>query len=1202
MRMKKQAISMLLAISMIASLVCVPGFAEDAAGSDNHGHVISDVQGEGQVVETPDGYVGGSEGETGPEDPITSPVNSGDDIYNDIPEEQIMTEDYVSCIHGKTMGETCELCGELAHSSKNIPLIGYDQEFFDQVNPDEDEGWLLYTIRLVCPHGTADGLYCEKCGHVVDNDPADLPMCTILDCCLHGHVKGEKCEECQVLKEDQGDYELAEGEAWDDPLIYATDLMAFDSNVAEMNGNGMLHCSWCGYALGDGINVACHVNSSGKYHWCKIARVEASGTCESHNVVWVYQCGTRITTNNSPYPCHHIGECTWGSYKNWHSDTLATATCQNEGKVQKYYTSTCIHCDATSPALGITTETVPKLDHIITDTEYKDSKLHQISCAGNGTGAHTFTEEHNFVQNGEDYNCSDCDAVKTTVHVDAYTTDGELVKENLVTDIVEVGHNGPESVSVQGYLDKTAKAAVSSHLYPAEEQLDVAVVQAGGIRLKYIVVYDTTAPTITATTTNDTVAITVYDDLSGIKSVSYFGRTINIADQLQHVGEANKKELYFDIRNVESGSYQITAIDHAGNSKTIEVAVDKEAEVPVEFSLYIPSVITFTVDKDGNVTMDPEDPKLYNGVVEKPICITGIKVKANNDWTLADFGTEFTDDDRDSKRIALSVNGTPVSADGSVAIDKAAWVIPADGLISLDLDIKAPKQSSVKTLTNVFTIAFTADWYDESTDPGLTGEISLSPNPIEIEIGKTAFVEANYSDFLSIKSIEIKNKEIASVARSLQDDDILKDYFSEPNIKSMSFKFVYKHNGGYVNYSIPGLSDTVTFAQLVQRINSYLSAEGLTASIDSTGGFAITDADGNYIDCYAIAGVDNIASRLDFVTEGKRKICVNGIQVGETTLIVTMSNGEKAECPVIIKGTRTLKWSYATIPNGKWIDIAYGKGKTGQDLIVIISRDRRSIVSQDGGTTWYESTISTNSAIDMYSVAYGNGVFVAIGSGAWYSRDGINWAISSLPSSTSTSSYTWGYGKHTIAYGAGKFVITDMHGLAVAYSYNGSSWSVARISGSTPSRATPVVYGEAGFIGISKLNDSSILLKSNSGTSWTSTNLGKLTNSYWVDIAYGNKMYLGLIESGYVSKIEDGKDVTTKSIPGSGYKGITFGDGVFVAIKDGSDNCVYSADGETWGRSVMPFSDNWSSIAYCGDKFVVTANASNTIAIGTLGW
>lgn len=241
---------MLLAISIIASMVCVPGFAEDATGSGDHDHVISDVQGGDQEQRASNEGQGGgaSTGEA-----VTPPVTLVDE--GDIPSGESEEIVYTTCIHGKTIGETCELCGELAHSSKNIPLIGYDQEFFAQVNPDEDEGWLLYTIRLVCPHGTADGVYCEKCGHVVDNDPADLPMCTILDCCLHGHVKGEKCEACQELKEAQGDYELAEGEAWDDPLIYATDLMAFDSNVADMNGSGMLHCSWCGTALGDGINV-----------------------------------------------------------------------------------------------------------------------------------------------------------------------------------------------------------------------------------------------------------------------------------------------------------------------------------------------------------------------------------------------------------------------------------------------------------------------------------------------------------------------------------------------------------------------------------------------------------------------------------------------------------------------------------------------------------------------------------------------------------------------------------------------------------------------------------------------------------------------------------------------------------------------------------------------------------------------------------
>lgn len=1210
MRMKKQVISMLLAISMIASLVCVPTFAEGVTDSGGHDHVIFGVQSGDQEQGALDE---GQEGGAGSGESVAPSITSTDedDTSSGEPEEIV----YTTCIHGKTMGETCELCGELAHSSKNIPLIGYDQEFFDQVNPDEDEGWLLYTIRLVCPHGTADGLYCEKCGHVVDNDPADLPMCTILDCCLHGHVKGEKCEECRVLKEEQGDYELAEGEAWDDPLIYATDLMAFDSNVADMNGSGMLHCSWCGTALGDGINVDCHWDSSkGQYHWCTISRVEASGTCESHYVTWVYKCGVRISTNNSPYPCHHAGNCTWNTYKNWHNTILSAATCQSEGRLQKYYTNPCIHCGAESPAQSMTTEVVPKLSHIITGCAYIDSSTHQVECSGNGTDPHSSIESHNFKKNGEDYICEGCGAMKTTVHVDAYTTDGELVKEDLVTDIVEVGHNGPESVSVQGYLDKAAKAAVGCHLYPAEEQVDVAVVQAGGIHLKYIVVYDTTAPTITATTTNDTVAITVYDDLSGIKSVSYFGRAISIANQLQHVGEANKKELYFDIRNVESGSYQITAIDHAGNTKTIEVAVDKEAEVPVEFSLYIPSVITFTVDEGGNVTMDPEDPKLYNGVVEKPICITGIEVNANGEWALADFDTTFTDADLDAKRVALSINGIPVSADGSVAINKSAWVIPADGLISLDLDIKAPKQSSAQTLTNVFTITFTADWYDESTNPELPGVVTITPNPVEVKARESVLIDIDYDDFLSISSISLENGNIAKVAKPFGINDEIKKHFSL-NSMSKEFVFYYKYNGTTKVVDVwDEFTEDSTFGQLLGFINNQLE-DGLTSGFDALGGFFVIDPDGNYVDIYVESTSSyNIITLFDIITKGHRKMHIAGLQEGDTLLNITMSNGKALECPVrvIQKVVSAPHWrSYKKIlPAEHWIGLEFGNGK----FVLLAGGEydpaTNAVAYSTDGETW---TYTTNMPVKLRwsSIAYGNGKFIAVGCAPdrsptttfAYSSDGIEWNSGNMPSAK------WDY----ITYGNGEFIVTGWDGSHRIYAYtrDGTSWDYEAYDNNNIYHR--VCIGTDKYISYATsmgAGTSYTVYASKNGHDWqlqkTKVNTSECAIYHDGQFILGGYRYM----SGYSEErsvcmySEDGVNWemwTLESIPEPGriYM-MCYTDEIYVAT-DAKGHTYYSHDGRTWeqGESVpldtTMFASGRNVMAYGNGVLVIIDSRSSAV-------
>jgi len=94
---------------------------------------------------------------------------------------------------------------------------------------------------------------------------------------------------------------------------------------------------------------------------------------------------------------------------------------------------------------------------------------------------------------------------------------------------------------------------------------------------------------------------------------------------------------------------------------------------------------------------------------------------------LVDYGTEFTDSDKDRKVIALSINGSPVSTDGSVEVDRDAWIIPADGVKELDLAFKVPQQTQAQTLDNVLKIDFQSDWYDASLVPGERYAVTLQP-------------------------------------------------------------------------------------------------------------------------------------------------------------------------------------------------------------------------------------------------------------------------------------------------------------------------------------------------------------------------------------------------------------------------------------------------------------------------------------------
>lgn len=126
-----------------------------------------------------------------------------------------------------------------------------------------------------------------------------------------------------------------------------------------------------------------------------------------------------------------------------------------------------------------------------------------------------------------------------------------------------------------------------------------------------------------------------------------------------------------------------------------------------------------------------------------------------------------------------------------------------------------------------------------------------------------------------------------------------------------------------------------------------------------------------------------------------------GITYGGGKFVVIGSNDNKA-----MTSSDGITWAlHEGVPSGYWRGITYGDG-----LYVAVATfgDNRLMISEDGENWELVSVLFPTN-----SVAYGNGIFVAVGSsGALASRDGRNW--------TSIDSVSGGW--NAITYGNGKFV------------------------------------------------------------------------------------------------------------------------------------------------------------------------------------
>lgn len=261
----------------------------------------------------------------------------------------------------------------------------------------------------------------------------------------------------------------------------------------------------------------------------------------------------------------------------------------------------------------------------------------------------------------------------------------------------------------------------------------------------------------------------------------------------------------------------------------------------------------------------------------------------------------------------------------------------------------------------------------------------------------------------------------------------------------------------------------------------------------------------------------------------------------------------------------------------------------------------------------------------LSNVAFGNGVYVAVGSGSFAtSTDGITWTTRTSPS---------GLNHNGITFGSGLFVTTVSNGItstSIYTSTDGITWT-ARTSPSTgyqgvffgnslfvafgstivststdgitwTSRTAPsgawsgCSYGASKFVLVS---NGTAAAYSTDGATWTLTSNGISGGSRAV--AFGNGIFVAVGGGGsnYASSSTDGITWTARSVDSVSWQNVQFGNGQFIAVAaSGTGNRIMSsADGITWTARTSPANNSWTGLVYGGGQFVAV---SNTTTNGTM--
>lgn len=279
-------------------------------------------------------------------------------------------------------------------------------------------------------------------------------------------------------------------------------------------------------------------------------------------------------------------------------------------------------------------------------------------------------------------------------------------------------------------------------------------------------------------------------------------------------------------------------------------------------------------------------------------------------------------------------------------------------------------------------------------------------------------------------------------------------------------------------------------------------------------------------------------------------------------------------------------WTSRSAPASRqWYAITYGDG-----LFVGVNGDSISagVMTSPDGVTWTARTAAASKV--WLSIAYGNGMFVATAQDGsiMSSSDGITWT-----SRTSPAAKSW----RSVTFGNGLFVAVADNAATngVMTSPDGINWTQQTVAQTVGWYG--VTYGNGLFVavggGVSAATNQ--VMTSSNGISWATQTA---PSGGWWSVAYGNGTFVAVGTSGVVMTSTDGTTWTSRtSAGGQRYRGVTFGNNLFVAVADtgdSSNHIMTSPDGITWTNRSGP-SVSLISAAYGNGIFAIVGYGTSQV-------
>jgi hypothetical protein len=316
-----------------------------------------------------------------------------------------------------------------------------------------------------------------------------------------------------------------------------------------------------------------------------------------------------------------------------------------------------------------------------------------------------------------------------------------------------------------------------------------------------------------------------------------------------------------------------------------------------------------------------------------------------------------------------------------------------------------------------------------------------------------------------------------------------------------------------------------------------------------------------------------------------------GKQGGDGTNFFHLGQSDYNNLNQVLNNINT-EWVSASASEANfWVAVTYGNG-----LFVAVSYGGSGrVMTSPDGITWTTATIPVLNS-SWRSVTYGNGLFVVVGdfgtTRVLTSSDGITWTGRSA-----SVDIEW----RGVTYGNGLFVAVAQTGTGasrVMTSPDGITWTTRSASSNDSWQA--VTYGNGLFVAVA---NSRKVMSSPDGITWTDRTTPALDFA-WSSIVFGNNLFVTIATSGNgrASYTTDGITWNTVTIPFGFYEGITYGNGLYVAVGQGQGADAYvlvsknAIDWEIQTPADLSTLNSWECVTYGNGRFVaVSSNGSNRV-------